>query len=109
MDDDFNAPQAVAAMFDLVREINRGHEKGMDTGRARDMLKELASVIGFTLQDGKKLSGEEAAKIEDLIARRNEYRRAREWKLADEVRAQLASMGVAIEDTAKGTSWKISR
>ena len=34
MGDDFNAPQAVAAMFDLVREINRGHEKGMDISRA---------------------------------------------------------------------------
>jgi cysteinyl-tRNA synthetase len=109
MDDDFNAPQAVAAMFDLVREINRGSEKGMDVGKAQEMLKELAAVIGFTLQDGKKLSGEEAAKIEDLIARRNEYRKAREWKLADGVRDQLASMGVAIEDTAKGTSWKVSR
>jgi cysteinyl-tRNA synthetase len=109
MDDDFNAPQAVAAMFDLVREINRGNEKGMDTGRARDMLQELASVIGFTLQDSKKLSDEDAAKIEDLIARRNEYRRAKEWKLADGVRAELASMGVTIEDSANGTSWKVSR
>jgi cysteinyl-tRNA synthetase len=109
MDDDFNAPQAVAAMFDLVREINRGHEKGMDTGRARDTLKELAAVIGFTLRDSVKLSDEEAAKIEDLIAKRNEFRLAKEWKLADGVRAQLASMGVAIEDTAKGTAWKVSR
>jgi cysteinyl-tRNA synthetase len=109
MDDDFNAPQAVAAMFDLVREINRGHEKGMDTGRAKDTLKELAAVIGFTLRDSVKLSDEEAAKIEDLIAKRNEYRQAKEWKLADGVRAQLASMGVAIEDTAKGTVWKVSR
>jgi cysteinyl-tRNA synthetase len=109
MDDDFNAPQAVAAMFDLVREINRGHEKGMDVGKAQDMLKELAGVIGFTLQETKRLSDEEAVKIEDLIAKRNGYRLAKEWKLADEVRAQLTSMGVAIEDTAKGTTWKVSR
>jgi len=81
----------------------------MDIGQAKDMLKELADVIGFSLQDGKKLSDEETATIEDLIAKRNEYRRAKEWKLADEVRAQLASMGVAIEDTAKGTAWKVSR
>jgi cysteinyl-tRNA synthetase len=81
----------------------------MDTGQAKDMLKELAGVIGFTLQDGKKVSAEEAAKIEDLIAKRNGYRRAKEWKMADEMRAQLISMGVAIEDTPKGTTWKISR
>ena len=55
------------------------------------------------------MSGEDEARIEELIARRNEYRRAREWKLADEVRNQLTSMGVAIEDTVSGTTWKVSR
>jgi cysteinyl-tRNA synthetase len=109
MDDDFNAPQAVAAMFDLVREINRGNEKGVDVSKAQDMLKELAGVIGFTLQETKKLSDEEESKIEDLITKRNEYRQAKEWTLADEVRSQLISMGVVIEDTPKGTTWKVSR
>jgi cysteinyl-tRNA synthetase len=109
MDDDFNAPQAVAAMFDLVREINRGHEKGMDVGRAKAMLEELAGVIGFTLRETRNLPAEEEARIEELIAKRNEYRRAKEWKLADQVRNQLTSMGVAIEDTSKGTTWKVLR
>jgi len=109
MDDDFNAPQAVAAMFDLVREINRGNEKGMDVDKAKDMLQELAGVIGFTLQETKKASGEDEAKIEALIARRNEHRKAKEWKLADEVRNQLTEMGIAIEDTPKGTTWKMLR
>jgi cysteinyl-tRNA synthetase len=109
MDDDFNAPQAVAAMFDLVREINRGNEKGMDVSKAKEMLKELAGVIGFTLQETKKVSGEIEAKIDDLIAKRNAYRKAKEWKQADEVRNQLTEMGVAIEDTPKGTTWKLTR
>jgi len=81
----------------------------MDTGRAKDMRRELAAVIGFTLQETKKLPDDAVARIEDLIARRNEYRRSKEWKLADEVRNQLISMGVTIEDTAKGTTWKVSR
>jgi cysteinyl-tRNA synthetase len=109
MDDDFNAPQAVAAIFDLVREINRGNEKDMDVSKAKDMLSELAGVIGFVLEETKKVSGEAEAKIEDLIAKRNAYRKAKEWKLADEVRNQLTEMGVAIEDTPKGTTWKLSR
>jgi len=109
MDDDFNAPQAVAALFDLVREINRGNERGMDVGKARDMLKELTAVIGFTLQEKKAVSGEFVAKIEELIEKRNGYRKAREWKLADEVRNQLKEMGIAIEDTPRGTTWKLTR
>ena len=109
MDDDFNAPQAVAAMFDLVREINRGNEKGLDIRDAQNTLRELAGVIGFTLQESKKLSAQEEKEIEALIAARNEYRKAKEWKLADEVRERLSKMGVAIEDTAKGTVWKVAR
>jgi len=109
MDDDFNAPQAVAAMFELVREINRGNEKGMDVRAAQDGLKELAGVIGFTLQKSKNLSAEQEKEIEQLIAARSEYRKAKEWKKADEVRDRLARMGVAIEDTAKGTVWKTAK
>jgi cysteinyl-tRNA synthetase len=106
MDDDFNSPQAVAAMFDLVREINRGAEKGMDTGSAQQMLKELADVIGFTLQEGK-VDETRSAMIEDKIRQRNEFRKAREWKKADEIRDELLKSGIAIEDTPKGTVWKV--
>ncbi len=69
MDDDFSAPQAVAAMFELVREINRGSEKGMDIGPAQQMLKELAGVIGFTLQEARKLEHSQEEKILELIER----------------------------------------
>ncbi len=109
MDDDFSAPQAVAAMFELVREINRGSEKGMDIGQAQQVLKELACVIGFTLKETRKLDQSQEGKIMELIVRRNKHRKAKEWKQADEVRDQLLKMGIAIEDTAKGTAWKIAK
>jgi cysteinyl-tRNA synthetase len=109
MDDDFSAPQAVAAMFELVREINRGSEKDMDIVRAQQVLKELAGVIGFTLQENKKLDQAQQEKILELISRRNEHRKAKEWKQADEVRDQLLKMGIAIEDTPKGTIWKMAK
>jgi cysteinyl-tRNA synthetase len=99
----------ISTRLDLVREINRGNEKGLDIRDAQDTLRELAGVIGFTLQETKKVSAGEEQEIEALIAKRNEYRRAKEWKQADEVRDRLLKMGVAIEDTAKGTIWKISR
>jgi cysteinyl-tRNA synthetase len=108
MDDDFNAPQALAAVFDLVRETNRGVENGLDIRRAQDMLKELAGVLGFTLRE-KAVDQSQAGIIEEKIRQRNELRKAREWKKADEVRDELAKMGVAIEDTPKGTIWRLAR
>lgn len=108
MDDDFNAPQAVAAMFDLVREINRGAEKGMDINRAQQMLRELAVVIGFTLQE-VQVDQDKAAMIQDKIHQRNEFRKIKEWKKADEIREELLKSGIAIEDTPKGTVWKVAK
>lgn len=139
MDDDFNAPQGVANIFDLVREINRGCEKGMDVRQAQNTLKELASVIGFTLLEPKKLMVDyeamlEAVKdvrselrkagiasqeqkalpadvessIKNLIDIRSELRSAKKWQLADMVRNKLGSLGIAIEDTAKGANWKVA-
>ena len=109
MDDDFSAPQAMAAMFDLVREINRGAEKGMDVRKAQETLKELAGVIGFTLQETKKHTEVEINLIAGLISKRNEHRKARQWKQADDIRDQLTELGIAIEDTPRGTTWKIAR
>jgi cysteinyl-tRNA synthetase len=109
MDDDFNAPQAVAVMFELVREINRGKEAGTDISRAQDLLKELAGVIGFTLEETKKLEGIDESIILDKISQRNKYRAEKEFKKADEIRQWLTEKGIAIEDSPKGTSWKIAR
>jgi cysteinyl-tRNA synthetase len=106
MDDDFNAPQAVASLFDLVREINRGAEKAMDISGAQTVLKELAGVIGFTLQEAK-VDQSQAAMIEDKIRQRTEFRKAKEWKKADEIRDELLKSGIAIEDGPKGTTWKV--
>ncbi len=50
MDDDFGTPQAIAALFDLAREINRGNDEGLNTGIAHQTLLELASVLGLTLK-----------------------------------------------------------
>jgi cysteinyl-tRNA synthetase len=106
MDDDFNTPQAVAAIFDLVREINRGAEKGMDIKGAQKILKELVSVIGFTLQESS-VDEAKVAMIKEKIRLRNEFRKTKEWKKADEIRDDLLKSGIAIEDTAKGTIWKV--
>jgi cysteinyl-tRNA synthetase len=106
MDDDFNTPQAVAVLFDLAREINRGTEKGADTGEARHALKELAGVLGLTLKSAEKTFTDAAPFIELLIKTRKQLREIKQFKLADEIRNTLLEMGVILEDTAQGTVWK---
>jgi len=55
MDDDFNTAQAIAVIFDLAREINRGLEEKLDVSRARQTLIELAKILGFTLEEPARL------------------------------------------------------
>jgi cysteinyl-tRNA synthetase len=109
MDDDFNTPQAIAALFDLGRDINRGETERLNVMQALETFKELANVLGFTLKAPEKLSPDAAPFIDLLIATRNRLREARQWQLADELRAKLGELGVVLEDTPKGTVWKYKR
>ena len=132
MDDDFNTAQAVAVLFDLAREINRAREENYDVADAHNTLVELAKVLGFTLEEPTRpplepgpfmallseLSQEfsQAPKhdpamnveqlIQLLIETREELRKAKQWQQADMVRQRLIELGVALEDTPKGTVWK---
>jgi len=135
MDDDFNTPQALATLFDLAREINRlGDEAGLEAEAARQTLLELAKILGLILKLPEKPSldakshadiigrisiispkvkqwqpSEDESYIEHLIRRRNECRVTKQWQLADNIRAKLAELGIALEDTPQGTVWKRKR
>jgi cysteinyl-tRNA synthetase len=106
MDDDFNTPQALAILFDIARDINRGNEQGADVSEARHALKELAGVLGLTLKKTETAFTDAAPFIELLIKTRKQLRDAKQFKLADEIRDKLQDIGVSIEDTAQGTTWK---
>jgi cysteinyl-tRNA synthetase len=107
MDDDFNAPQALAAIFGLARAINSSVRLGMDVCPAISALKELAGFLGIRLEElpAGPLDDEELA----MIQRRNELRAAKKWLEADEIRAELAKAGIILEDTPDGTFWKHKR
>ena len=107
MDDDLNTPRALAALFDLVRDINRGREEGLDVGSAQETLKELTGVLGLTLREPQGQDGAEAEPfIQLLVDIRSGLRDAKQYELGDLVRKRLAGLGVVLEDTPKGTEWK---
>ena len=107
MEDDLNAAQAVGALFDLAREINRGRDEGRPVEEAQTTLRELAGVLGLTLTEEE--TGVTARPFIDLLVKvRDELRAAKLYELSDSVRARLAELGIALEDGAEGTRWRRS-
>jgi cysteinyl-tRNA synthetase len=108
MDDDFNTPAALAAMFDLASEVNRG-----GSPQRAGLLKALGAVLGFLQQPPRQyLQGGAAdadapmdSRITRLIEARAVAKAARDFGEADRIRSELAAMGVQIKDTPAGTTW----
>ncbi len=109
MDDDFNTPQALAVLFDLTRELNRLRDEGEDISQAQVLLRELSEVLGLTLKATEKTSGGSEPFIQLLLDARNGLRKAKQYQMADDIRKRLEDLGVVIEDTACGTTWKARR
>ena len=108
MDDDLNTPRALAAIFDLVREIFTQQTQGADISRAQFTLRELTSVLGLTLEEPRTAAEVDDAEIEALIEKRKQARAERDYSTADQIRDQLAEMGIEISDTRQGTDWRRS-
>ncbi|MCW8976645.1 MAG: cysteine--tRNA ligase [Sedimenticola sp.] len=114
MDDDFNTPEALAVLFDLVREINRVRHE--DTGHAASLvaeLRRLGGVLGILQDDpeqylrgGHIASGLSDDEIESLIHQRQEAKAGKNWAEADRLRDALKEQGVVLEDSPQGTTWR---
>jgi cysteinyl-tRNA synthetase len=108
MDNDFNTAGAVAALFELVKAVNTARDNGA-TGEqlqtAQETFRELTGVLGLKLED-KKGSSEQEAQVNALIAERTEARKQKQWARSDQIRDQLKEMGVILEDSKDGTTWK---
>ena len=106
MDDDINTADAISVIFDLVKYINitaDGSQSLATAEAAQDMLCELAGVLGIEIKDKQEFLD---ADIEKLIEERNEARKAKEFKRADEIRDTLKENGIVLEDTRQGVKWK---
>jgi cysteinyl-tRNA synthetase len=110
MDDDFNAPEAMSVLFDIARDINRHRDSDSEkTTQLAYILKEFAEVMGLLQRDPNQfLQGDDddVAKIEALIAKRNNARAEKNWAVADEARDELTAMGIELEDGPEGTRWR---
>jgi cysteinyl-tRNA synthetase len=113
MDDDFNTPNALAALFDFARAINRARDEGAGTGdiaTAQAKLRELMMVLGLRPDAASTGDSGQVATpfIELLLEVRRDLRTAKQWQLADKVRDSMTKLGVALEDNPQGTTWRWS-
>ena len=109
MDDDLNTPRALAAMFNLVNRTNRAIENKNaskeNLEEVYDLFMKFDSVLKI-LEHREHKKDEIPEELEELIKRREEARKRRDWETADSIRALLKEKGVIIEDTPDGPRWK---
>lgn len=110
MDDDFNTAGALGYLFDLVTAINRARDAGVSGqpfAAAQATLLELTGVLGLQLQTTRPQGAEAAPFIDLLLELRTKLRAAKQYALADEVRNRLTDLGVIVEDTREGSTWRM--
>lgn len=112
MDDDFNTPEALAVLFDLVKQLNKEKaESSANVGNTAGVLVKFGEVLGLLQSDVNAFftggqDEDEVAKIEALIKQRNDARASKDWAAADAARDALAAMNVVLEDGPQGTTWR---
>ena len=121
MDDDFNTAEALAVLFDAVREGNAVLDRGRNAGAWAVAVREICTVLGLDLTesglgDVARRLGDLAASygvdtpdtdaaLDSLLEVRSLARKTRDWSRADAIRDDLAAIGILIEDSADGTRW----
>jgi cysteinyl-tRNA synthetase len=108
MDDDFNTAGALGYLFELVRAINQAKDTGVTAGiitEGQGLLREFMTVFGLRIESSKT-GGEATPFIDLLIDLRKVLRQQKLWELSDKIRADLAELGVLLEDSKDGTTWR---
>jgi cysteinyl-tRNA synthetase len=108
LDDDLNAPRAVAAVFELVRAANRELDRGPAAGAGRALTAlDAAMQVLDVLPTLPALDAELVRWVEERIAARDRARKSKDFKEADRIRAELRARRIDIEDTPAGTKWRV--
>jgi cysteinyl-tRNA synthetase len=115
MDDDFNSAAAIGHLFELARDINRMREEGGsegDVSECQAALVSLSGVLGIDLlapSQGRQDNTESAALIDLLLEVRQSLRAARQFELSDTIRDRLKDLGIVVEDSPEGSTWRHAR
>ena len=106
MDDDFNTADAISAIFEIVRLSNSTISEASTkayVSYVKETMDKLCDVLGIITEKKEEILDSE---VEDLIAKRQQARKDKNFALADEIRGQLLDMGIILDDTREGVKWK---
>ena len=106
MDDDFNTADAISAVFELVKYVNSNSSSDNTTvylTALKEKITTLTDVLGLIVDKKEEMLDSE---IDELIARRQQARKDKNFALADQIRDELLSKGIILEDTREGVRWK---
>lgn len=114
MNDDFNTPEALAVLYELVREANRCDKAGDAVGAHQyaNLLKRLGGLLGLLQHDANSFrqagagDADFVAQVEAIVADITQARAAKDYQRSDELRAKLSEMGVAVEFSREGIRWR---
>lgn len=107
MDDDNNTANAISAVFELVKYSNSKIDENSSKDFAialYEILLRLTDVLGIIVEKEEELQGDEEY-IEEMIAKRAEAKKNKDFALADQIRDELDAKGIELEDTREGTKW----
>ncbi len=106
MDDDLNTAEALAVLFDIVRDINSAITSGLTRDKAKEAYScymKIAGILGILSKMGHAITDD---RIKSLVEQRQQARADKNWSMADRIRDELKSQGVVLEDTPQGVRWK---
>jgi len=110
MDNDLNLPEAMAAVFSLVRDLNKVCAEGGIGPAEREIamtsLKRLDGVLGFVFDSEDSCAVCADIDVDTLVEKRNVARASKDWAEADRIRNLLLEQGIVLEDRAGGTVWR---
>lgn len=113
MDDDFNSPYALKALFEMANEVNRFVESHETINRETlkkvlEIFRELGGIFNILQKEEKTVDSKIVSDLVELIIElRQKFRKAKDWQTSDMIRARLKSLGIILEDKADRTTWRI--
>jgi cysteinyl-tRNA synthetase len=109
MDDDFNTADGISVIFELIRDVNVKINENSSVELVKfvmSLLKDLGTPLGIMQNE---LGGTLEEEVEELIKKRNEARKNKDFALSDKIRDDLTKKGIILEDTAQGVRWSLKK